>query len=285
VFAEALRQEEAKNFPAALAKFREVQAIKDTAPIRYRIARCLAGVGRLREAEALYRNLLKPPVASSSEDAELEKAGRAEADALATRIPTLSVLPPPGGTLDPTLEVSLDGAALDMRSMPWRVDPGEHTITMRQGAQVSTSRLTLTEGSRSELNAPPVAKSAPAAESKAVAGKPNGGTQRTVGYIAGGAGLAFGIAAIATLAMRESAISDLETACPGGVCPASRRQELESTRDRASALGPVTAVLGGLAVVGLGTGVTLVLTAPSPTRAANGSNAWNTGVMISGRWP
>src|SRR5262245_57465062 len=54
LFAEALRDQDAKNFAAALEKYQRVRQVKDTAPIRYRIGTCEEALKHWRNAARAY---------------------------------------------------------------------------------------------------------------------------------------------------------------------------------------------------------------------------------------
>jgi hypothetical protein len=86
--------------------------------------------------------------------------------------------------------------------------------------------------------------------------------QQTAAYITLGAGGVMLVASGVLLLVRHSQISELNTSCPGGHCPASREEELSSTRKRALVEGPLSATLGILGLAAAGAGVTLLLTLP-----------------------
>src|SRR5690606_32732104 len=62
---------------------------------------------------------------------------------------------------------------------------------------------------------------------------------RTLAWIAIGGGGALFVTGAALLIAREGAISEVNAACPNGVCPSSRRSDIESDRDRAELFGPL----------------------------------------------
>ncbi|HEY6462958.1 MAG TPA: hypothetical protein VIY73_22465, partial [Polyangiaceae bacterium] len=55
LFADAVADQEAKRFDTALEKFRRIDAVKDTANVRYRIASCLEALGKRAEALTNYQ--------------------------------------------------------------------------------------------------------------------------------------------------------------------------------------------------------------------------------------
>jgi hypothetical protein len=59
---------------------------------------------------------------------------------------------------------------------------------------------------------------------------------------------------------RDHAIDELNESCPAGRCPASRRDELMSTRDRAVVLGPVSVAFFALSAAATGFGAYWLVT-------------------------
>ncbi|HVH44777.1 MAG TPA: hypothetical protein VM925_20630, partial [Labilithrix sp.] len=70
------------------------------------------------------------------------------------------------------------------------------------------------------------------------------------------------------LFVREGLIDDIKDACPGNVCPTSRRAEVEGARDRAELFGPLGGALGIVGLAALGAGVYLLVRSPSPAQQA-----------------
>ncbi len=88
-------------------------------------------------------------------------------------------------------------------------------------------------------------------------------TRRTIGWIGVGVGAAALVGAGISLGIRQAALSDLKTACPGyetGPCPTS----VQSTVGRGSTASTLVDVLGIAGGVLLVSGVVLVLVSPSP---------------------
>ena len=75
LFAAGLADESHGDYAAALAKFERVRAVKDTQAVRYRIATCLEGLGRLREAINAY-TAAAIDATSNPESARIAKASR-----------------------------------------------------------------------------------------------------------------------------------------------------------------------------------------------------------------
>jgi hypothetical protein len=172
------------------------------------------------------------------------------------------------------VQLTMDGRPLEERvGAALTLDPGPHTFTFEaQGLTAVTKTLVLVEGvkDRSEvvvLGAPPppsAPPTPPAAETAPPGGR--GGSQRTIGLLVGGVGLA-GLAVGSVFGLMAS--SKWNTA-QGEAYP-------QSSSDEQSASGLATAstiafVAGGVAVAA---GAVLWLTAPSdhPT-AASQASAW-----------
>ncbi len=271
LFGEALKDEQARSYTVALEKFERVRKVRDNAAVRYRIAACLESLGRLREARELFATVVGEGAKPTAEDAEIQAAGRAKAQDLDKRIPTLAVRTVDGGAAT----LTIDGRAAQLgEAVP--VDPGEHRVVLtRAGAQPAESRANVLEGAHVALSIP---LSAPSAGDAPVPPAPpassGGSSQKWVGGAVAATGVALGITSLVLLFVRESTISNIDGACPGGACPRTRQGEVEGWRSRASTLGPVAAILGGAGIVAAGVGVTLFVTAPSSSHPAQAFVSW-----------
>jgi tetratricopeptide (TPR) repeat protein len=259
LFQEALADEKAQAYGTALEKYRRVQAVKDTANVRFRIGACQEGLGRLRAALASYDGAIhlgRGEPASRDVVAEAEK----RIEALTPRMGRIALAGRSPGTT-----IRIDGEELseaDLAGPVW-IDAGEHTIVAeapgkkaRRTTVVVREKDTITVDASLEEDVSPPPRPSPPPPKEGPARVLTGVALVSLG----------GLLAVATgvcLGVREATIGDLNAACPGGVCPASRAQELTSMRDRALALGPGAAVLGIAAGVGAVTGVVLLLWTPS----------------------
>ncbi|WP_394833687.1 hypothetical protein LVJ94_44990 [Pendulispora rubella] len=306
LFAEGLKDEEKGNFAEALEKFRRVAKVRDTVPVRYRIASCLEGLGKLKEAMVAYQAAID--LGADGKDRDVVRAAKEHTGSLNERIPQVTLVLAPEAR--PKSQVAIDGQPVQPSELdkPIALDPGTHAITASsQGKMAFETRVTLPERARTTVvvpyveprdtsngkvgsdtkdvkaepqNAPadgaphPIPTPAPESESNPGSGR------RTAGWITAGAGAAFLVGAAVTLVMRQSDISSLEDACPDGRCPIARRSELESLHDGAQTKGTVAAVLAGVGVIGVGVGTYLLLSAPSSSRASQASAR---ALNISGR--
>jgi len=127
LFEDGVDLEKKNDFAGALAKYYEAEQITVTAGLRFHEAYCLEMTNKLTAASDAYESAIK--VARDQGKADVEKTAQGRLDALKPRIPSIAVrLPHP----PPDADVKLDGttlAPLLLEGKPFRVDPGDHTIT------------------------------------------------------------------------------------------------------------------------------------------------------------
>jgi hypothetical protein len=296
LFREATVDADAGNFEVALEKFKRVAATKDTASVRFNIAKCEQGLGKL--AEALFDFETAERAAQHEKKGDIAKLAKQHAASLRPRVPHLVLVAPSPTPKD--LTVSLDGNKLASASLglPLPVDPGAHKVEAAAPGHVPFKReITLKERDEQrvalELAAepplahpddtpevklaleapPPPPPSSGAARRDAVSPEPaagDGASRKTWGFVTMGAGAALAITGVVVWRVHESQIDELEAECPGGRCPSTtppaRQAELKSQRDGASTTSAVSSLLvigGGLAIAA---GAALVLW---PSKKAN----------------
>jgi hypothetical protein len=94
----------------------------------------------------------------------------------------------------------------------------------------------------------------------------DGSGRRTLGFIVAGVGAASLIGSGVTFLLRQSALSDVEKACPNyenQPCPERTRGAIEPAVDRGELMSTLSPILLAAGVVGVGAGVALIITAPS----------------------
>lgn len=258
LFQQGYRDEQEKRFAEALEKFRRVASVKETPAVRYRIGAALEGLGRLREARDTFRALAAASDQMKADEQDIAASATERVVDLDRRVPKLLVRvegPPPD------VRLVVDGApvAASAQGTAIELDPGDHVIAATApGHQPFETKIVAEERAETpvavvlEKDAPPFFLTAP---------------RKTFAIVVIGAGAAAAVTGAALLFARESSISDLEDACPGGLCPGGRRAELEETRDRAALFGPLGGVFVAVGVVAIGAGIYL-LTRPAPARAA-----------------
>jgi hypothetical protein len=268
MFAQGVADEDAKRYETALAEFRRVAEVKETANVRYRIASCLEALGRMAEAMASYETAARlgegDPGAADAVRASRERA--AQLDRLVPRLTIAFARPPPAGA-----EVELDDAPVDPVALrdPIALDPGHHSIAATApGVAPFHTGVTLSEGGRVtitvDLAPPPLPETRGVAPAPAAAKNPP-----PVGaYVALGIGAALAGGSIASFVLRASNIDTLNRDCvpapQGGLaCPVSAAHEVNSAHDAAQVEGPLGIGLAAGAAMALGLGVWLLVRAPS----------------------
>ena len=226
-------------------------------------------------------------------DADPKYAGwDADADAavarIGARVPHLTITlakVTAGGTapLDPAeaakLTVSVNGQRIDQRLIdtPLDRDPGRYEVRVEGGKEPVETTVTLEAAALRSVRlvvkladdaAPavvPVVSPEPPHRSEAPAQTDSGASTRAIGWASIGIGGASLAGAVVALALRQKAISDLESACPqysSRPCEASARPAVASAVDHGRTASVLFDVFGIAGVVGVGLGVTLVLTNP-----------------------
>lgn len=273
LFQEAYKDEQEKRFPQALEKFNRVAAVKESASVRYRIASVLEQLGRLRESRDAFRALAASRPNLPPNEQEVADSSAERAHALDKKIPRIILnlrdTPPPD------TRVYVDGAPVPASTTPRQVelDPGEHLVQASSPTSAPTeSKVHLSDGAEvavtvvltplATAKTDPVPPPAPEPSHR----------DRTLAYIALGAGGVLLGTGLVLLAVREGNISDLEKACPGGSCPPARRTDLESTRDQAELFGPLGVGIGVVGLAAIGAGAYLLFR-PAPAASASAASA------------
>jgi hypothetical protein len=162
-------------------------------------------------------------------------------------------------------------------------DPGTYTVKVQSRDAVAPveQEVALGTGEAKRVSlvltlrpAPvPVAATSPVPKEEPPRGASTG---RVLGWTAVGIGGASLVGALVSLIVRQNALGDLKSACPGyqsGPCDPS----VKSIDDRGKLASTLVTVFGAVGLVALGGGVTLLLTAPSSSSAP-------TSAGLSGRW-
>lgn len=276
----------------ACPKFEESQRLDPTIATQFKLADCFEHVGRT--ASAWTHFVAVAAATKAAGQSEREQVARERAAALEPKLSRLTIQVG-AAERGPALVVKRDGAvvgaALFGVSVP--IDPGRHTVTASapgrrpwEGSVVvlpngATATLTVPE---LEIDTTPAAPP-PSAPLPADRAESTGSTQRVVGLVVGGVGVAglaigtvFGLSA-------KSTHDDAKTHCrTEALCDA---QGLALTDDaRASGnVSTVAFVAGGALVVG---GVVLFVTAPSGSRSATGrhmaSRVGLGSIALEGTW-
>jgi hypothetical protein len=284
-FTAAFAEESAGHYSEALEKFLEVQRVRDTASVRYRIASCLEALGKLERAREAY---LAIEQVARAEDAEVVTSSKAKAKELEGRLGELSLRIDGDG---PEGRAAVDGTDLPLTGGGATVFlmPGEHRVTFEpRGEPPMVTPITLEGGRRTVLvlnrrGTPATAPLPPKRPTEPVVPPPKSTGPSTVGVVGVVVGAALVAGAVVSFVLRESAISSIEADCPNGACPRSKEGDVTSARSRAQALLPVGAVMGVAGGLALGGGV-YFLVRPSPKTTAQ-SSAGTLTFALEVPWP
>ncbi len=292
LFAEALADQSAGRYGAALEKYQRVQAVRDTQAVRYRIATCFEAMGKLRAALDAY-TAASVAAGTDAESASVARASRDKLASLSKRVARIVVNLPPKAPDDAVVKVDGEAVQSNVVGTPIVVDPGAHEVTAAAtGMQAFHAPATIGEGGTATIDVafvpvvqaiPTVPSDVPLPVAPVVAGAPPPPPRAPVApppeapppsharsspagviLLAGGGALVAG--AVVLWIARQEDIASLNDACPGGLCPMNRKSELESTRSRALLEGPLAIGVGAAGVVAAGIGVVLLAT-PGDGRA------------------
>jgi hypothetical protein len=282
---------DAKDFKTAEDDFRRADSLVHAPTLMLGLARALAGEGKYLEAQESYRRIIReglPPQAPDAFVHALDDAKK-EVDAVAAHIGGLTIkVNPSDGSSPPDLKVTLDDGAVSAASIGVKryVDPGSHVIrATATGWKTFEMKVTVPDGGTIDLpvalekdTTAPVAPVAAPAPAPSPTPAPTGDASQNqapssggvspwpwVAFGVGGAGLAVGIITGGIAAGKHGSLA---SGCPGGVCPPSQYDNLDSyhTMSLVSTVGFVVAGVGAAA------GVTLLLlpksdAAPPPAAA------------------
>ncbi|MFT3768938.1 MAG: hypothetical protein QM820_26150 [Minicystis sp.] len=276
-FAAGRKLEDGGHWAEALTQFQRVAEVKMTPQVRFHIALCMENVGLWTQALDGYAQAVSEAGAGAP---EVVKEANEHARKLEALVPTLSLrVQSPA----PNDELYLDRRRIpiDDHPLPVRVDPGPHTAELQRGGAVVAREIFVLEPKGSRRVELKVGSITPSAEvPSAPSGQPlapatpdppvEGRAQRIVGWSAIGLGAASAVVMGVFIGMHASAKSRLEEQCPGLTQCAPAVASIVSEGKRDAALVNVFGILGGVATI---TGVTLLLSAPSPAAPASGRTA------------
>lgn len=255
-FQRGIELEQAGNWSAAIQQFREVGQVRMTPHVRFHIAFCEEGLGRLVTALGGYE------LAFSEADqvgpdfkAEVETAIKN----LKERIPKLVIERGEGAE---AATVQLDGVDLGASSIGVEVplDPGPHSVaavapgmkpfsTTADLREREVTRVTLVLEKAPEPPKPPPPKE------KVVVVTREEPPKRLVPYLIGGAGVAALLGAGALFVLKQTTQADLEEKCPD---PNACDPAHEDTYNRMRFYGYAAPVAAGVGAAAVGVSVYLL---------------------------
>jgi hypothetical protein len=288
----------------ACPKYAESQRLDPQLGTLLHLADCYEKVGKTASAWTTFKDAVE--IASQRKDGR-EGIARSRVANLDGKLPKLVVTL--AGKAPKDIELRQDGEVVGSASFgaPVPVDPGKHTVTAKAvGYKAWSTSVDVPAGAGStrvvvpelEPEAAELASPAPLAPAPvepaptalaATAPPPSGpvsapppaqppasdrgSTQRTIGYVVGGAGVV-GLAVGAIFGFKsKSKASNREDVCgPAGLCTTTAEvDEINRLSDEARSAGTVASVSLAVGGAALATGIVLLLTAPSGEPKAAGA--------------
>ena len=268
LFEEGRRLMEAKQYAEACPKFEESLRLRPGTGTLLNLALCNEAIGKSATAWAQFKEVL---FAAKKDGNEAREAfAKEHIDALEPKLSRVRVVAEPTGGLT----IRRDGQEIPAAALgtPIPVDPGKHTIeATAPGYSVWSTTIDVgAAGDQKTVTVPklaplPEAKQGPREAAPPAAPEEGGGTQRTVGFVVGGVGVAsLGVGAIFGIlaAGQASGAEDDPALCPNKQCTAAGREEIDAAGTKA-----LISTLGvGVGLAAVGAGVALILTAGGSSR-------------------
>jgi hypothetical protein len=259
LFEEGRKAMDAKDYVTACDKFRESHRIDPAPGTMLNLARCEESRGKLATASELYRRVLD----DLKESDERYGLARKRVDALSPRIPKLTVKlrsNAPSSTIVRMGEMELGAASLGV-ALP--VDPGKVRVEVKaEGRAPRVFEIDIAESENKDLDVEPGAVSQ--TDSPSEPPKSDGSSQRSLGWIAGGIGVAGLAVGAVTGIMALGKKKDVDANCDADKwCTQSGTDAAHDGKK----LGQLSTAGWIVGAVGIGAGAILILTSPSKTGA------------------
>ncbi|MCU0687120.1 MAG: hypothetical protein MUF34_33565 [Polyangiaceae bacterium] len=281
LFREALQMMGDGNYAEACPKLAESQRLDPGLGTLVNLALCHEAEGKTASAWAEFNEAAS--LARQNKRADRERVARAHIKTLEPKLARLSVRVSPEARALAGLEVLRDGIVIKegVWGSPIPVDPGKHevsasasgyevwTTTVEVPAEAGQHDVTVPELTKKKKEDPPASEPALGTPSSTPSSTPASSSavgplslsQRTVGLIVGGTGVAallvggyFGYRAI-------DKAGDVDKRCPESNCADAGAVSLNDEAGRAATASNIAL---GVGLVGIGVGAFLVLTAPPP---------------------
>ncbi len=281
LFLEAKRLAAEGKLAEACPKFAESNRLDRGAGTLIHLADCYEKNHQTASAWATFRDAASAAQALGRSDWEKLANGRAAALEPKLARLTIKVTAPAEG-----IAVTRDGTSTSQASwgVPIPVDVGTHTVVASAPGHrtFKTTIAIRTDGDRDEVIVPKL-EAAPAGTAAATSDHPagaagtdadsgsRGSSQRTVGFIVGGVGVAgLAVGAITGL-IAIGKNNDSKQLCPtSGACASSAAVDDADSAKKLGTVSTIAFIAGGL---GVGFGAALVLTAPSSSTERAGGVA------------
>ena len=260
LFDEAVVLMDRGKFAEACPKFARSNELSPNGGTLFALAECYERSGRIASAWVTYKEAAIRAAAAKRGDAE--KRAMESAERLAPNVSKLVVHVSPAQAVD-GLTVELDGRTVDRAEwgIATPIDPGTHKLRFSAPGRVAAVRDVVFDGRATQktLAVPELERAPVAAAAVLRPAPPRGGTQRLLGLVVGGVGLA-GVAVGTVFGLQASSKNDdASTHCRGNLCDAEGIRLDAQGRDDAT-ISTIAFIAGGALAVG---GVVLFLTAPS----------------------
>ncbi|MFT3775424.1 MAG: hypothetical protein QM820_59515 [Minicystis sp.] len=301
LFDEARALAAAGNHADACPKLAESLRLDPSMGTRFYLAECLEKTGKLASAWTYYVEVADGARATGQRDREKYATDRAEA--IKPRVPKLAIKVPDAVRAIAGLSIKRDGVIVG--EAQWGtgipIDPGKHVLSASApGRRPWSSDVEVKqEGQIVEVAIPALESDAPPPPAKVEKPAPIAAppppppppppqgppAQRIAGFVVGGAGI---VGLGVSLALGSQAIAKKNASNDGGGCdPMTNVCNGAGLSLRSEALGMATGSTVAFAVglAALGTGIALVVTAPSTKQPAAPSVAVGpTGSTLTWRW-
>lgn len=275
---------EAGDRLAALEKLRAAYALVQTPITAIELGRTQIALGQLVEAREILLSVQRIPL-RTNESAKASEA-RVDAEVLAAELrPRLAAITVrPKGTSDAPPKITVDGVVVppEAAGVPRMLNPGAHVVVLEANGQRVQTDVTLADGQSRDLEievpraAPPIV---PVIRSPMAPAEPARRRLHPLVYTGFGTavvGLTVGtITGILTL----STASSLKDTCRDGRCPASARDDIDST----STTGTISTVGFIIGALGAAAGVVgLVISRPAESSTTTGFRIVPSGNGVGG---
>lgn len=274
---------EKKDFKTAEDRFRRADQLYHAPTLALGLARSYAANGKYVEAQETYNRIIREgaPAGSPAAFANAVEAAKTEINSVSGKVGSVVInvtgVDSPKVTVD---DQPFPAAALGVRRA---ANPGNHVIrASADGYKPAEARVTVTEGGSSTANLtlekdPNAAVSTIAVPQgtatgqnsmsapPASQGETSSSPTKTIGIVLMGVGAAGLVAGGVTGIMAMGKHSDLNDACPGGQCPASKQSDVDSYKTMGT-ISTIGFIAGGVLVAG---GAVLFFTAPKERQSAS----------------
>jgi hypothetical protein len=291
-FAAAQKLFKAGRFAEALPLFRSVADSTKSPNAQLYVGHCLEQVGKVVDAYKVFELIVKEITEHPEEKYEpTREAAMAQLAVLQVRVAKIVVSLT---EIPPDVTVTLDGSRVEEKDLGSSivVAPGAHRVEATGGGVAPVRRDVNLDGGevKTVILSPKKADDGrtktepPVVEAKTDAS--SGGSMRAIGYVAGGIGV-FGVGVFAvTGLMAKSTFDKLDEECKKGCSDSGHLGDI----DRGKSLQTTANVGLVIGLVGIGTGVTLIVlgsgkgsdspaarSGPSVSLSAGGGSVWYTG--------